>query len=272
MANDNLKNAKKSSITLLDPVWSAIRENAKEIVEKEPVLSSFIIANILNHTTFEEALSHRLAERLDHNDLSADLIRQTFDELLQVDKEIGQAARLDIVATKERDPACHREIEPFLYFKGFQALVTHRFSFALQKRGRNDLAYYLQSRSSQIFQVDISPKVKMGKGIMIDHGTGVVIGETAVIGDYVSILQGVTLGGTGKEDGNRHPKIGTGVLIGAGAKILGNITIGKCARVAAGSVVLKDVPECMTVAGVPAKIIGEAGCSHPASEMDQMLK
>jgi serine O-acetyltransferase len=266
------KHLKKPSLKLVDPVWSAIRDGAQKIADNEPCLAGFVISSVLNHSSFEEALAHRLAQRLDHSDLSADLIRQAFVEVLEHSPEIGIAARADIIATKERDPACQREIEPFLYFKGFYAIQTHRFAFSLQKLGRKDLAYYLQSRSSQVFQVDINPKVVIGKGIMFDHGTGIVIGETSVIGDDVSILQGVTLGGTGKEDSDRHPKVSTGVLVGAGAKILGNITIGKCARIAAGSVVLKDVPSCMTVAGVPAKIVGSAGCSHPASEMNQMLK
>ncbi len=265
------KEKESPRVEILDPVWQEIRDGAQEIAENEPCLSSFIIASVLNHHTFEEALSHRIAQRLHHIDLSSDLIRQAFDEVLEVSSDISQAARADIIATIERDPACHRALEPFLYFKGFQAIQTHRFAFELYKQGRKDLAYYLQSRSSSVFQVDINPKVVMGKGIMFDHGTGIVIGETAKIGDYVSILQGVTLGGTGKEDGNRHPKVSTGVLIGAGAKILGNIKIGKCARIAAGSVVLKDVPACKTVAGVPAKIVGEAGCLHPATEMNQML-
>ncbi len=266
-----VKVKKQALVEILDPVWQDIRDGAQTIADNEPCLSSFVISSVLNHASFEEALSHRISQRLHHIDLSSDLIRQAFDEVMQISPEIGEAARADIVATMDRDPACHRALEPFLYFKGFQAIQTHRFAFALYKHGRKDLAYYLQSRSSSVFQVDINPKVLIGKGIMLDHGTGVVVGETAKIGDNVSILQGVTLGGTGKEDGNRHPKVGTGVLIGAGAKILGNITIGNCARIAAGSVVLKDVPSCKTVAGVPAKIIGEAGCSHPASEMNQMF-
>lgn len=261
----------KSDIKAVDPVWQAILAQGQIIAAAESSLSSFVVSNILNHDSFEEALSHRLAERLDHNDVSADLIRQAFEEVLALEPDIGIAARADLSATLERDPACHREIEPFLYFKGFHVLQTHRFAHALYARGREDLALYLQSRSSQVFQADINPKVKIGRGIMLDHGTGLVIGETAVVGDFVSIMQGVTLGGTGKEDGDRHPKVEHGVLIGAGAKILGNITIGECARVAAGSVVLKDVPAHTTVAGVPAKVIGEAGCAQPASSMDQMV-
>ena len=173
----------------------------------------------------------------------------------------AQNARVDLAATLERDPACHRAVEPLLFFKGYQAIQTHRFAHAMFKAGRRDFALYLQSRASQVFQVDINPAVPIGKGIMLDHGTGFVIGETATIGDNVSMLQGVTLGGTGKSDQDRHPKIGNGVLIGAGAKVLGNIKVGDCSRIGAGSVVLKEVPPRVTVAGVPAKVIGEAGCA-----------
>lgn len=261
----------KNTLKPVDPVWSAIVDDAKAISEQERSLSNLAVSSVLNHDTFEGALAYRLAERLGHADLSSDLIRQAFDEIMVEAPQIGLAARADIAATLERDPACHRAIEPLFYFKGFQAIQTHRFAHELLKVGRTDMALYLQSRASQVFQVDINPRVPMGRGIMLDHGTGVVIGETAVVGDHVSILQGVTLGGTGKEDGDRHPKIRSGVLIGAGAKILGNIEVGECARVAAGSVVLAAVPPRKTVAGVPAKIVGEAGCSQPASVMDQMI-
>jgi serine O-acetyltransferase len=259
-----------AAVTMVDPVWDAVRANAQAILKEEPSLSSMVMANVLNHDSFEAALAHRLAERLDHTDVSADLIRQAFHEVLTTRPEIGQVARADLAATIERDPAAHRAIVPFLYFKGYQAIQTHRFAHALWKAGRKDFALYLQSRSSQVFQVDINPACRVGKGIMLDHATGFVAGETAVIGDNVSILQGVTLGGTGKADGDRHPKIGNGVLIGAGAIILGNIKIGECARVGAGSVVVKDVPPRVTVVGVPARIVGEAGAPQPSSVMDQV--
>ncbi len=257
-----------AQITAMDPVWDAVRENARQIVTTEPGLSSMVMANVLNHATFEAALAHRLAERLDHSDVSADLIRQAFHEALDAHPEIGVNARVDLAATLERDPATHRVIVPFLYFKGYQAIQTHRFAHALWHMGRKDFALYLQSRSSQVFQVDINPACRIGKGIMLDHATGFVAGETAVIGDNCSILQGVTLGGTGKADEDRHPKIGNGVLIGAGAKVIGNIKVGDCARIGAGSVVIKDVPPKVTVVGVPARIVGEA---PPASAMDQMV-
>tara|TARA_R110002020_G_scaffold10961_14_gene41617 strand:- start:6406 stop:7263 length:858 start_codon:yes stop_codon:yes gene_type:complete len=260
-----------AGVQSIDPVWEAVRAGARQIVDAEPSLANLAISAVLNHDSFEQALAHRLAARLDHADVSSDLIRQAFAEILLQVPEIGADARVDLAATLERDPACHRAIEPLLFFKGYQAIQTHRFAHALFKAGRRDFALYLQSRSSQVFQVDINPAVVIGKGIMLDHGTGLVIGETAVVGDNVSLLQGVTLGGTGKSDQDRHPKIGNGVLIGAGAKVLGNIKIGDCSRIGAGSVVLKEVPPRVTVAGVPAKVIGEAGCAQPALVMDQMV-
>lgn len=262
---------KSQIVAAVDPVWSAIQANAKEICANEPSLCGLVISNVLNHDSFEAALAHRLAQQLDHADVSADLIRQAFHDALAIRPEIGLEARADLSATLERDPACHRPIEALLFFKGFQAIQTHRFASALFRAGRRDFALYLQSRSSQIFQVDINPAARIGKGIMLDHGTGVVVGETAVIGDNVSILQGVTLGGTGKADEDRHPKIGNGVLIGAGAKVIGNIKVGDCARIGAGSVVVKEVPPNVTVAGVPAKVIGGAGAPQPAAAMNQMV-
>src|SRR5690606_20984752 len=225
-------NAKKSAqIQAVDPVWEAVRAGAQQILDSEPSLANLVLSTILNHDTFEDALAHRIASRLDHEDVSADMIRQGFAETLRDNPDIGEAARVDLAATLERDPACHRAVEPLLYFKGYQAIHTHRLAHAMHKAGRRHFALYLQSRSSQVFQVDINPAVPMGKGIMLDHGTGLVIGETAVVGDNVSILQNVTLGGTGKSDQDRHPKIGNGVLIGAGAKVLGNIEVGECSRV-----------------------------------------
>ncbi|SFZ83414.1 serine O-acetyltransferase [Devosia enhydra] len=260
-----------TQIKAVDPVWDAVVAGGRQIVEDEPSLAALVMASVLNHESFEAALAHRIAERLDHPDVSADLIRQAFLQAIALRPEIGAEARADLAATLERDPACHRAIEPFLYFKGFHAIQTHRFAHALLKGGRRDFALYLQSRSSQVFGVDINPAARFGKGIMLDHATGFVVGETAVIGDHVSIMQGVTLGGTGKSDQDRHPKIGNGVLIGAGAIVLGNIKVGDCARVAAGSVVVKEVPPRSTVAGVPAKVIGEAGCAQPASVMDHVV-
>jgi serine O-acetyltransferase len=268
----NQQNSKEpASLKSVDPLWDAIVADARRIVADEPSMAALVVPTVLNHARFEDALAHRLAERLSHRDLSAELIRQAFADALAARPEIGIEARVDLAATMERDPACHRAIEPLLYFKGYQAIQTHRFAHALLTAGRRDFALYLQSRSSQVFQVDINPAARIGKGIMLDHGTGVVIGETATVGDQVSIMQGVTLGGTGKADQDRHPKIGNGVLIGAGAIVLGNIRVGEGARVAAGSVVVKEVPPHVTVAGVPAKIVGEVGSPQPASTMDHIV-
>jgi serine O-acetyltransferase len=224
---------------------------------------------VLSHQHLEDAICHRLAQRLNHTDADAGLISQTFQGVLEDDDTLGKVFRADLSAVYDRDPACTRFLDPLLYFKGFHALVTHRFAHALWRRGRRDFALYLQSQGSRIFSVDIHPAARFGQGIMLDHATGFVVGETAVVGDNCSFLHAVTLGGSGKETGDRHPKIGDQVLIGAGAKVLGNIKVGSCSRIAAGSVVLSDVPPNVTVAGVPAKIVGSAGCAEPARSMEQ---
>lgn len=254
-----------------DPVMTRLRAEAQEAAGREPELAGFLMAMILNQESFEAAVAHRVSSRLDHQDMPAGLVRQVFLEAIAGDPEMGAAFRADILAVADRDPACTRLLEPMLYFKGFHAIQTHRLAHWLWNAGRRDLALYLQSRSSEIFQTDINPAARFGKGVFLDHATGLVVGQTAVIEDDVSILQDVTLGGTGKATGDRHPKIRRGVLIGAGAKILGNIEVGRCARVAAGSVVLADVPPNVTVAGVPAKVVGAAGCAEPARTMDQLL-
>nr|CAD6616688.1 serine O-acetyltransferase [Rhizobium sp. TCK] len=261
----------KDPVATVDPIWDTMRQEARAAADNDPLLAAFLYSTVLNHTSLEDCVIHRICERLDHPDLQAVLLRQTFAEMLVDWPEWGSVLRVDIQAVYDRDPACLRFLEPVLYFKGFHAIQTHRLAHWLLARGRRDFALYLQSRASSVFQTDINPAARIGKGIFLDHATGLVVGETAVIGDNVSILHGVTLGGTGKEGADRHPKIGNGVLIGAGAKILGNIDIGSCSRVAAGSVVLKSVPSKKTVAGVPAKVVGEAGCSEPARLMDQLL-
>lgn len=270
MVNSTFKTA-KPAVSLHDPVWHQLREEAEKMVIGEPALSSFVYETVLNHGRLEDAVIHRLGDRLGRDVVSASLIRQTYSEALSDEPELGEIFRVDMMAVFDRDPACERLLEPLLYFKGFHALQTHRLANWLWRRGRTDFALYLQSRSSEIFQVDIHPAVPVGRGIFMDHATGLVVGSTAVIEDDVSILQGVTLGGTGKEQGDRHPKIRKGVLIGAGAKILGNLEIGRCSRIAAGSVVLQDVPCNTTVAGVPARVVGQAGCAEPARSMDQLL-
>jgi len=263
--------ARVIGLTGNDPLFARIRVEAEEAARNDPVTAAFLTRAVLNHETLESAVIDRVADRLDHPDATSALIRQVYEDVAARDPSIGAAFRADIIAVADRDPACLRMIEPLLYFKGFHALQTHRLAHALLRAGRRDFALYLQSRSSAAFGVDINPAARIGKGVFLDHATGLVVGETTVIEDDVSILQGVTLGGTGKETGDRHPKIRHGVLIGAGAKILGNIEVGRCARVAAGSVVLAPVPHNKTVAGVPARIVGEAGCAEPARDMNQIL-
>ncbi len=254
-----------------DPLFSRIRVEAEATLRAEPELSTLLLTTILNQDRLDLAVVQRLVARLDHPDVPAAVLRDLFIDVLSRDSGIRDAIAADLMAVADRDPACTRLIQPLLYFKGFHAIQTHRMAHAIWKAGRQNLALYIQSRSSAAFQTDIHPAVPFGKGIFFDHATGLVIGETAVLGDDVSILQGVTLGGTGKEMGDRHPKIRHGVLIGAGAKVLGNIEVGHCSRVAAGSVVLHSVPPKTTVAGVPAKVVGEAGCAEPARSMDQRL-
>jgi serine O-acetyltransferase len=254
-----------------DPIWSALRAQASDMAETEPSIASLAHATILNHERLEDALSYHLARKIGGEELSAMQAREFFDEALEADKEIGDAVRADLSAVFERDPACHSYIQAFLFFKGFHALQCHRIAHWLWQKGRTTLAYFLQSRVSELFGVDIHPAAKIGRGIMMDHATAIVIGETAVVEDDVSMLHGVTLGGSGKEKGDRHPKIRRGVLLSAGAKVLGNIEVGEYSRVGAGSVVLAPVPAHCTVAGVPARVIGCAGSERPSQTMDQHI-
>ena len=254
-----------------DPIWSDVRAQAQAILAEEPAMAGLVATTVLNQKRLEDAICFRLAQRLERTDMQSDLIRQTFTQILADQPELGEIFRADLAAVVDRDPACQRAIEPILYFKGFHALQTYRFAHALWKAGRRDIALYLQSQSSHVLGTDIHPAAQIGRGIMLDHATGLVVGETAVVGDQTSILHAVTLGGSGKESADRHPKIGCGVMIGAGAKILGNISVGDCARIAAGSVVLHDVPVRTTVAGVPAKVVGLAGCPEPARAMNQLF-
>ncbi len=263
---------KRAIVTEIDPIWDRITEEAKTAIRDEPLLGGLIGACVLHHKTLEKALSYRIAAKLSSNEMSMVLLREIADEAYETCPELAEAARADISAIVERDPACHRMLQPVLYFKGFQAMQAYRLAHFLWTQNRKDLAYFIQMRCSEVYGIDIHPGARIGKGIMIDHAHSIVIGETAVVGDNVSMLHSVTLGGTGKEDEDRHPKIGDGVLIGAGAKVLGNIKVGCCSRIAAGSVVLQEVPEHVTVAGVPARIVGEAGCDQPAISMDQTLK
>lgn len=257
---------------VVDSLWEAIRSQTRKQAECEPVLASFLYATILNHDTLEAALSFHLANKLDSPALPAMLIREVIEEALAADESIVDAIRADLRAVSDRDSACCSLVTPLLYFKGFHALQAYRIAHWLWLQGRESLALFLQNRISSVFAVDIHPAARIGRGIMFDHATGIVIGETAIVEDNVSIMQSVTLGGTGKEAGDRHPKVRKGVLIGAGAKILGNIEVGECAKIGAGSVVLKDVPSRATVAGVPARIIGETICSQPSLEMDHLIR
>jgi serine O-acetyltransferase len=262
----------KQRVTTVDPVWTRICDEAEEAVRSEPLLGALIHSGLLHHATLERALAYRFSLKLASGEMSEQILREIADEAYSSDPGIGAAARADLMAVYERDPACHRFIQPVLFFKGYQAVQAYRIGHWLWLKGRRDLAYFVQMRVSEAFGVDIHPAARIGRGIMIDHAHSIVIGETAVVGDNVSMLHSVTLGGTGKEDGDRHPKIEDGVLIGAGAKVLGNIRVGHCSRIAAGSVVLEDVPHNTTVAGVPARVVGKAGCAQPALTMDQLLQ
>ena len=261
----------KHKVTAVDPVWTRICDEAEAAVRAEPLLGGMTHSGVLHHQSFERALSYRFSMKLASPEMSEQILREIADEAFASDPSLGQAARADLMAVYERDPACHRFLQPILFFKGYQAVQAYRVGHWLWAQGRIDMAYFVQMRVSECFGVDIHPAARIGRGLMIDHAHSIVIGETAVVGDNVSMLHSVTLGGTGKEDGDRHPKIGDGVLIGAGAKVLGNIHVGNCSRIASGSVVLEDVPPRKTVAGVPARVVGEAGCSQPALTMDQKI-
>ncbi|MFT6288133.1 MAG: serine O-acetyltransferase [Alcanivorax sp.] len=249
-------------------VWARISAETSRNASEEPILASFLQATILNHSTLEDALSFHLANQLDNATASSLLLREVMLEAFKKEPGILEKVCADLCAVIDRDSACHEMYIPFLYFKGFHALETYRVANWLWRQGRKSLALFFQNRMSVEFAVDIHPAARLGQGIMLDHATGLVIGQTAVVGNNVSILQSVTLGGTGKDEGDRHPKIGDGVLISAGAKILGNICVGEGAKVGAGSVVLDEVPPHTTVAGVPAKIVGRPASDQPALEME----
>ena len=259
-------------LTEVDPVWHRMRSEAEEISAAEPSIGALVHCSVLRHETLEAAVADRIATKLSSQDFPEALLRDLATEALADEPEFRTAIRADILAVVDRDPACHRFVQPLLFFKGFQAMQAYRLAHWLWERDRRDLAYLIQMRTSEAFGVDVHPGAKIGRGIMIDHAHSIVIGETAVVGNDVSMLHSVTLGGTGKEDGARHPTIGNGVMIGAGATVLGNFKVGDCSRIAAGSVVLDEVPACKTVAGVPARIVGEAGCPEPSKTMDQLLR
>ncbi len=262
--------AEAADFAAADPLFARLRGEAQEALRCEPELGGLLHGAVLAQDSLENVLAHRIAQRLDRPEASYATIRGAFADHFARDAEIGAAIRADLLAVLDRDPACNRLLEPVLYFKGFHAIETYRLAHALWRSGRSDFALCLQSLSAQIFQTDIHPAARIGRGFFLDHATGVVIGATAVIEDDVSMLHGVTLGGSGKRGGERHPKVRHGVLIAAGAQILGNIEIGACALIAAGSVVLDDVPPHKTAAGVPARVVGDAGAAEPSRAMDQV--
>lgn len=268
MADSTRSDVDASSKGAPAPVWQRLRADAKAAAEQEPALASYLSASVLNHDTFGEALAYHLAHKAGGKEVGALQLREICEEAYKDEPAIVTAAERDLQAVLERDPAARNTLQPFLYYKGYLALQTHRVAHWLWGWGREALAFYLQSRISELYAVDVNPAAKIGSGVFIDHATGIVIGETAVVGDDVSMLHGVTLGGTGKEFTDRHPKIGNGVLLGAGAKVLGNIHVGDEARVGSGSVVLTDVPSRCSVAGVPAKPVG-GPCAQPSRTMDQ---
>jgi len=249
-------------------VWTQLKQEAASYATKEPALSSLLHATILEQESLGGALVNHLSEKLATAEFSTPKTRRVLAESIESDSQITDFAARDLIAVMQRDPACHTHLQAFMFFKGYMAIQTHRCAHALFNSGRDLLAFHLQNRASEKFGVDINPAAYIGSGVMLDHATGFVMGETAVIGNDCSILQGVTLGGTGKAEEDRHPKIGNRVLIGAGASVLGNIKIGDGAKIAAGSVVLKDVENNCTVAGVPAKGVGGPCCGNPADTMD----
>jgi serine O-acetyltransferase len=255
-----------------DAMWAHMRREAEDALRLDPALTPLFMGELLNRDGLESAVIHRVSGRLGGAAMDAAAIADAFLAALANEPEIGEAFRADAAAFVERDPACRRLIEPLLYFKGYHAIQAARLAHALWRAGKRDFAFYIQSRISDALGADIHPAARFGKGIFLDHATGFVVGETALVEDDVSILHGVTLGGTGKVAGDRHPKVRRGVMIGADAKILGNIEIGACSRISAGSVVLQAVPPNSVVAGVPAKVVGVEPSAQPARDMDQILR
>lgn len=270
-ASELAEESRIAEIASAGSLWQAMRREVHARAEFEPIMATFFQATVLNHDTLEGSLSFLLASKLDSSVVSSMAIREIIQDAFATEESLTQAAEIDIKATRERDPACNSFSTPFLFYKGFHALQIHRVANWLWHQERHSLAFFLQNQVSTIFGVDIHPAAQIGCGIMFDHATGLVVGETAVIEDDVSILHGVTLGGTGKVSGDRHPKVRKGVLIGANASIIGNIEIGEGAKVGAGSVVMRDVPPHVTVAGIPAKIVGTPECDCPARDMDGIV-
>jgi serine O-acetyltransferase len=252
-------------------VWESLRREAAAAAAAEPALASLLNAVILMHRDLMDVMAYQLGRKLGDGELNPMTLREICNAAYAADPSLAETVEADLRAVVERDAACRGYLQPMLFFKGFLALQTHRVAHQVWKEGRETLAFHLQSKSSELFQVDIHPAAPFGRGVFIDHGTGIVVGETASVGDNVSMLQSVTLGGTGKAGGDRHPKIGNGVLIGAGAKVLGNINVGDDAKIASGSVVLREVPAGCTAAGVPARLVNCVPCQAPGVTMDQSL-
>ena len=253
-------------------VWSELKRLAIAEAEADPALAAHLYDLVIRHRGYPEALAYLIASSLANNTFNIVAMSDLVSETISHNPEIATSSLYDLKAVCERDPACESPLIPFLYYKGFKGLQGYRIAHALWKSGRNGIARFLQSRITEVFALDIHPHATVGRGVFIDHATGIVVGQTSVIEDDVSMLQSVTLGGTGKEGGDRHPKIRRGVMLGAGAKVLGNIEVGEGAKVAAGSVVTKPVPPHTTVAGVPAKPIGRPTSDTPAYDMNQELE
>lgn len=250
-----------------DALWQVIQEEARAAAEEEPLLASFLFATILNHRSLHSALAFHLANKLSSPTMPSTMLMRLFQVAMDSEPSFCCCLRADLISVMERDPACTRFIDALLYFKGFHALQAYRVAHVLWKQERAPLAYHLQSQVSKELQVDIHPAAVIGEGFFIDHATGIVIGETAVIGKRVSMLHHVTLGGSGKKHGDRHPKLGDGVLVGAGATLLGNVKVGDGVQIGACSLVLEDIPAYATVVGVPAKVVGRQGMAVPAMDM-----
>lgn len=255
----------------LDLVWKTIQDEARQISSSEHRLTALMEDIFISRNSIACSVAARLSRKLAREDMTRDELLPLLEEILVDHPELVLSMVSDLIAINERDPACHSLTQPLLYYKGFLALATYRLGHRMWKNNRHDLAYYFQSLASEVFGVDIHPAAQLGCGIFLDHATSVVIGETSIVEDNVSILHEVTLGGTGKTSGNRHPLIRSDVMIGSGAKILGPVEIGKGAKIGAGSVVLDDVAPHKTVAGVPAIVVGTSPSENPAEAMDQSL-
>ena len=252
-------------------IWLELKRQAEVLAQNEPLLRSYYHASILNHANFEDALAYVMAEKLSSSNVSELALFDVFCHCLTIDRTVAQSAMRDLVAYFERDPACDNYSKPFLHFKGYQATQAYRFSNVLWGEGRTRLARYIQSQSSRVFGVDIHPAAKIGYALMLDHATDIVIGETAEVGNDVSMLHGVSLGGSGTESGLRHPIVGNGVMISCGAQLLGRIRIGEGVKIGGGSLILESVPPHKTVVGVPAKIVGNSDAEFPSLDMSQTI-